>query len=70
MAYLELESEECSGCSLPMSETLDPANERKYQATAYICHACAARTMHAQDFNEGASEYAKAGAVFAVELND
>lgn len=34
---------QCSGCGQPMTETLDPELEGAYEATAVVCHGCAAR---------------------------
>ena len=33
----------CGGCGLPRHETMDPANERKWDTEVWRCHACAAR---------------------------
>lgn len=38
----------CSGCGQPMSETLDPELEGAYEATAVVCHGCAARETEQQ----------------------
>lgn len=34
----------CSGCNQPLSESLDPELEGAYEATAMVCHSCAARS--------------------------
>lgn len=67
LAYLQLEAEMCDGCGLPFSETMDPENDRQYESKPMVCHACAARGMASEIFNESADEYSKAGAKFTIE---
>jgi uncharacterized cysteine cluster protein YcgN (CxxCxxCC family) len=43
----------CSGCGLPIDETMDPENEGTYIARAFACHACAAKDKQEKKFTSG-----------------
>lgn len=49
VALTALESMQCSGCGTDRRESMDPANEGRYTATAVRCHACASRDRVAED---------------------
>lgn len=39
-------------CGQPISESFSPANQLKYQAHAYVCHACKTAHMKAGDIED------------------
>lgn len=43
IALLEEESDECSGCGQPRSESMSPKADGAYDVEMLRCHACAAR---------------------------
>ena len=65
-----MEDNNCSGCGLSFTDTLNPENERKYSSIPVVCHACAAKNMAAEDFRENASDYDKAGALFPITKDE
>jgi hypothetical protein len=42
LGLAEYEASLCPGCSAPLAETTDPANENRYKTTAMLCHRCVA----------------------------
>jgi hypothetical protein len=58
LAWQAIAAENCPGCGQPKSESFDPANERAYDVTALVCHACAARTHRQASFEDADGDLA------------
>lgn len=71
MEWAEWKQSLCDGCGHPKAETFDPANDDKYTATVYVCHACAARDRKAHVLRQTANpDSPPAGVMFTVQHDD
>lgn len=53
LALATYEADLCSGCGQPMTESMDPENERGYVAPPpHRCHACTAVANRAEEYRE------------------
>lgn len=52
VALHRIESRACPGCGLDRTETMNPANEFAFEALAYRCHGCAARSRASEAHRE------------------
>lgn len=47
IAWQTVQDDRCPGCGQPRSESMHPDNDDAYEAKAWVCHACAAKTRKA-----------------------
>lgn len=52
IALLEYEADICSGCGQPRSESMDPANQFKYESEALRCHGCSAVARESENWTD------------------
>lgn len=53
LALAVYEADLCAGCGHPMSESMDPANERRYHAPPpHRCHACTAIELRSAEYEK------------------
>ena len=53
LALATYEADLCQGCGQPMTESMDPENERGYVAPPpHRCHACTAVAARAEEYRE------------------
>lgn len=49
LAWIDYQAAVCGGCGFPRVETMDPANDRAYEADPVTCAACAAKDAEARE---------------------
>lgn len=52
MALIALEDDTCKGCGQPISDSQNPDLEEAWAAEVIRCHACAAATRRANQFQK------------------
>lgn len=55
LAWMDYQSSLCSGCGQLKSESMDPANDRAYEAVPIQCFACATKDAEMRKAGEASS---------------